>query len=196
MTYKVLAKETAMDVMNLVLRKSGVDVQPRVKSALEGQVVYTLYNNKSYRIDLVDFNTSPMATFHLRDRDVTYAEYFETKYNVVVKNKTQPLLRSRPSRRDLNRGDFRPIYLIPELCGMTGLSKKQRANLQLMKAVGEVTKPQKRLASIMRFRQMIFRTANVSFFFVLLFLFKPIFSILNYQSSSQLRCYLQFNCFE
>ena len=33
-----------------------------------------------------------------------------------------------------------PIYLVPELCFMTGLSDEQRANFQLMKALGEHTR--------------------------------------------------------
>ena len=88
----------------------------------------THYNKKTYRIDDVDFEKNPSTTFHLRkeNRDVTYAEYYQTRYNLTVRNMTQPLLVSRPSRRDVNRGDDQPVYLIPELCGMTGLSDDQK----------------------------------------------------------------------
>jgi len=139
--HKVLRRDNALDVMDLVRRSSGTDFQPSVKATLEGQVVITAYNNKTYRVDEVDFDKNPMSTFHLRkeNRDITYAEYFRIKYNVVVRNMTQPLLMSRPSRRD-------------------------------MKAVGEVTKlnPQRRVQSLMSFRQRIAGTAKVSFFFLFL----------------------------
>ena len=53
-----------------------------------------------------------------------------------------------------------PIYLIPELCFMTGLSEEQRANFQLMKALGEYTRqdPTKRTEALMKFNKRI--TAN------------------------------------
>ena len=143
-----------------------------MKAALEGQVVITHFNNKTYRVDEVDFEKNPLTTFHLRkeNRDITYKDYFKSKYDVDIKSVKQPLLMSRPSRRDLNRGDTQLIYLIPELSGMTGLSDEQRSNFQLMKAVGEVTKlnPQRRVQSLMSFRQRIAGTAKVSSFFFLL----------------------------
>jgi aubergine-like protein len=88
----------------------------------------THYNKRTYRIDDIDFTMNPMSTFHLRkeDRDITYAEYYKKRYEVDVRNTSQPMLVSRPSRRDVNRGDDQPVYLIPELCGMTGLSDQQK----------------------------------------------------------------------
>lgn len=93
----------------------------------------TRYNNKTYRIDDVDFSMNPQSTFHLRkeDRDISYMEYYSKRYQVTIRSATQPLLVSRPSRRDVNRGDDQPIYLIPELCGMTGLSDDQRSSQNL-----------------------------------------------------------------
>ena len=68
------------------------------------------------------------STFHLRkeDRDISYLEYYKNRYNIDVRQPSQPLLVSRPTRRDANRGDDQPIYLIPELCGMTGLTDDQK----------------------------------------------------------------------
>ena len=96
--------------------------------ALEGQVVMTHYNNRTYRIDEVTEKFNPQSEFHLRkeDRLVTYLEYYEKRYHLKVKNKSQPMLISRPTRRDVNRGDDKPIFLIPELCLMTGLSESMR----------------------------------------------------------------------
>ena len=50
-----------------------------------------------------------------------------------------------------------PIYLIPELCNMTGLSEEQRANFQLMKALGDYTRqdPKKRMETLKKFSQRI-----------------------------------------
>ena len=88
----------------------------------------TGYNNKTYRIDDIDFDMKASDTFHLRkdDRDVSYIEYYRTRYNQNITVPSQPMLVSRPSRRDINRGDDRPVYLVPELCGMTGLADEHR----------------------------------------------------------------------
>ena len=88
----------------------------------------TGYNNKTYRIDDVDFDQNVSSTFHLRreDRDITYVTYYRERYGKTIVQATQPLLVARPSRRDLNRGDTQVIYLVPEFCGMTGLSDEQR----------------------------------------------------------------------
>lgn len=146
--HKVLRRDTALDVMNRIQR-GGRDIevilipssrycslalvslkllQANVRAALLGAVVMTRYNNKTYRIDDIDFNKNPLSTFHLRkeDRDISYMEYYSTRYQAIIRSDTQPLLVSRPTRRDVNRGDTEPIYLIPELCGMTGLSDDQR----------------------------------------------------------------------
>jgi aubergine-like protein len=95
---------------------------------LVGKVVMTHYNKRTYRIDDIDFTKNTNSTFHLRkeDRDISYLEYYKNRYNIDVRQPSQPLLVSRPTRRDANRGDDQPIYLIPELCGMTGLTDDQK----------------------------------------------------------------------
>ena len=88
----------------------------------------THYNKKTYRIDDIDFEMNPRSTFNLRkeNRDVSYMEYYQTRYQLRINSDSQPLLVSRPSKRDQNRGDDQPIYLIPELCSMTGLTDSMR----------------------------------------------------------------------
>lgn len=126
--HKLLRRDTAYDVMERIRRNGGEDVIRNVKAALEGHVVMTHYNKKTYRIDDVNFDMNPNSAFHFRkeDREITYAEYYRSRYNITIRNLSQPLLVSRPSRRDINRGDDKPVYLIPELCGMTGLSDEQK----------------------------------------------------------------------
>ena len=55
--------------------------------------------------------------------------------------------------REQRSGVSGPIYLIPELCNMTGLSDEQRANFSLMKAMGEYTRqdPEKRTTTLLKF---------------------------------------------
>ena len=50
-----------------------------------------------------------------------------------------------------------PIYLIPELCSVTGLSDDQRANFNLMKSMGEYTRqdPAKCTNMLMKFSEIL-----------------------------------------
>ena len=125
--HKVLRQQTALNVMELI-RRGGVDnIDLRVRAELEGQIVMTMYNKKTYRIDDIDFSKNPESMFTLKNgQAVSYRRYFFDRYQKKVQNSSQPLLVSRPSRRDINRGNTEPIFLIPELCAMTGLSKDQR----------------------------------------------------------------------
>ena len=88
----------------------------------------TFYNKKTYRIDEISDDQTPLSTFHYRkeDREITYVEYYKMRYQVEIRDTHQRLLISRPTRRDINRGEDRPIYLIPELCGMTGMTDEMR----------------------------------------------------------------------
>jgi aubergine-like protein len=95
----------------------------------------TLYNEKTYRIDDIDFDSkNPMSTYHCRkeDRDISYREYYTNHYEVNIKDDRQFLLVSRPSRNkpDNQQGASMrddTIYLIPELCGMRGFTEEHRS---------------------------------------------------------------------
>ncbi len=63
----------------------------------------------------------------------TYVQYYKEKYQLEVRDKRQPLLVSKPSQRDINRGWDHDGLLVPEVCNMTGLSDEQRADFTLMK---------------------------------------------------------------
>lgn len=43
-----------------------------------GQTVLTKYNNNTYKIDDVAFNSSPMETFKQKDKEITFKEYYRT----------------------------------------------------------------------------------------------------------------------
>ena len=132
--------------------------------ALVDKIVMTGYNNRTYRIDDVDFVNKANSTFHLRkeDRHITYLEYYQTRYQLKIRYLNQPLLVSRPSNREKNRCDqlgiqAEPIYLILELCGMTGLSDDQRKDHHLTRAVSTITRvaPDKRVETLLKFRRRL-----------------------------------------
>ena len=54
------------------------------------------YNNKSYRVDDVDFSQCPSDTFlDYTGREKSFKEYYKTHYNLDIKDLKQPLLITR-----------------------------------------------------------------------------------------------------
>ena len=66
--------------------------------------------------------------------------------------------------REQRSGVSGPIYLIPELCNMTGLSDEQRANFNLMKSMGEYTRqdPEKRTTTLRKFAERLQGTKEIT----------------------------------
>ena len=127
LVHKIIRCDTALDVITSLQHQPG-NWKLEAKNALEGKIVMCTYNSNTYKIDDVDFDKNPLETFYFRreNREITFKEYFKKQYNVDIINMNQPLLVSLPSRRDRNRGDNQPIFLIPELSGMTGFAPEQR----------------------------------------------------------------------
>jgi len=68
----------------------------------------------------VDFNASPSSTFMKNGEQVSYRDYYWTRYKIQITNPTQPMLvtRTKPKQRNAGQGDL--VYLVPELCYATG----------------------------------------------------------------------------
>lgn len=150
-----------------------------------GCIVLTKYNNKTYRIDDVDWNTHPTNTFKFRDEEITYAQYMQRKYEIKVRDMGQPMLVSRAKARDVRAGMQEIVNLLPEVCHLTGLTDAMRcvfinvyfldvvkegsvtfdfdlcsicrSNFQLMKALAVHTRvsPASRIDKLMHFNQRL-----------------------------------------
>nr|CAD7430757.1 unnamed protein product [Timema monikensis] len=62
------------------------------------------------------------------------------KYQINITQPKQPMLVSRSKPRELRAGMSELVYLVPELCRMTGLTDEMRANFHLMRALAEHTR--------------------------------------------------------
>ncbi|XP_031633322.1 protein piwi-like isoform X2 [Contarinia nasturtii] len=129
--HKVMRMDTAYDMLQELVRTDRGGYQNNFKQKALGLTVLTAYNNKTYRIDDVDFDISPMTTFDQRGKAVTLVDYYQEKYRLTIRDKNQPLLISRPKEKNIRGGSDKPIWLIPELCRITGLSEQQRNNIPL-----------------------------------------------------------------
>lgn len=70
----------------------------------------TRYNQKTYKIDRVEFGMSPETTFDKSGTQVSYKDYYKTRYNEFVNDSNQPLLINKDRKTGIE------IALIPELC--------------------------------------------------------------------------------
>lgn len=125
---KIMRNETIYDVLQQCSR--GADYQREFGEAVLGLVVLTDYNNKTYRIDDISYDASPSDTFETKNGPISFIEYYRTKYNIQIRNPTQPMLITRSTERQRRGGENETISLIPELCRPTGLTDQQRNNFQ------------------------------------------------------------------
>lgn len=123
-----MRNETVYDILRQSSRDD--DFRQRFQNEVLGMIVLTDYNNKTYKIDDVNFNASPSDTFDTKKGPITFIQYYKEKYNIIIRNSTQPMLITRSSDRQRRGGEDETISLIPELCRPTGLTEQQRNNFQ------------------------------------------------------------------
>lgn len=77
-TTKVLRNESAFNVIQQLHDQHGANYELPLRDAILGAVVMTGYNNRTYRIDDIDFNASPVKSFQLKDgKSITYIDYYQ-----------------------------------------------------------------------------------------------------------------------
>ncbi|XP_037959343.1 protein aubergine-like [Teleopsis dalmanni] len=78
-THKVMRTDTLYTILRQLTVETK-DYQKAFKTEVIGSIVLTDYNNKTYRITDVDFTSSPLSTFSLKDTKVSFAEYFKSQF--------------------------------------------------------------------------------------------------------------------
>jgi len=137
-SHRVLREETALQLMNSCA--GGGNKRTKIQQMLKSEVVLTQYNkNSTYTITDVMFDMSPKSTFSFFDKkesvkkEISYMDYYKKLYDIEISDPNQPLL------EHFDKKQRRKIFLIPELCKMTGLSDKQRTDFRLMKNMATIT---------------------------------------------------------
>lgn len=150
-SYKVLRIDTVYDLFRNC-RGSG-----DLTNAVVGSIIITDYNNTTYRIDRVEASMNPMSTFQKAGKDISYMEYYQTRYSITIKDPKQPLLVSKAKAQQVRGGSPQEFFLIPELCRLTGITDQMRNNFHLMKAMSEHTRvdPRNRQLRLNDFNQRI-----------------------------------------
>jgi aubergine-like protein len=146
---------TVLDVINNLKGKgySNNDINEELKD----KTVLARYGNLSlYKINSIDFSSNPIKnTFVFRDKSVSVIDYMLSAYKVSLKNTSQPLITSiiEPKQRRGKKGpkgqklETQTIFLVPELCYLTGISEELKNDHEFMKNLADYTKlePQRRV---------------------------------------------------
>ncbi|XP_026465742.1 piwi-like protein Siwi [Ctenocephalides felis] len=158
-THKVMRLSTAHDI--LMDCKRSANFREEFERNIMGTVVLTDYNNKTYRVDGVDWNMSPASTFKKRTgEDISFMQYYKDRYGVPIRDKSQPMLISRSTDKDIRSGLAKLQALVPELCRTTGLTDQMKNNNQLMSSLAEHTRvsPDNRIQKLLDFNQRLRNT--------------------------------------
>lgn len=131
-SHKVMRMETIYEILRNCRQENGANWQSAFAKEIIGSVVLTKYNNQTYRVDDVDYNSSPSSTFDKRGTPVKYTDYYRERWNIIIRDPAQPMLVSNPKARDVRDGRNTALFLIPELCSATGLTDKMRSNFTMM----------------------------------------------------------------
>ncbi|XP_074526370.1 piwi-like protein 1 [Halichoeres trimaculatus] len=163
-SHKVLRSETVLDFMINLRQQCGNQRFPDAcAKELIGLIVLTKYNNKTYRIDEIAWDHTPKNTFKRGGTDITFKNYYKTQYNLNIADDNQVLLVSHVKRLGPAGGPPPgPALLIPELCYLTGLTDKMRADFHIMKDLSSHTRlsPEQREGRLNRFITNIQRNAD------------------------------------
>lgn len=92
--------------------------------------IFRYNNNKSYRIDDIDFGHNPTDTFRQGNVEISYVQYYNARHGIDITDLGQPLLINRKMMR-FSGQDVKETCLIPELCHLTGLTDDQRNDFQV-----------------------------------------------------------------
>lgn len=161
-SHKILLKTTVLEHLKECFVADQANFKNNATASLLGLIVLTRYNNCTYRIDDIDFNTNPTGTFMHRDKETSFVDYYKTQYNIDIQDLRQPLLVNRSTRRISGKEDPVEItsVLIPELCFLTGLTDKLRNDFVVMRDIAAHTRvtPNQRLHALKIFSQNVENT--------------------------------------
>lgn len=151
--HKVLRRDSVLDLLVQIMDTGRSNYRDEAIKKVTGAIVMTPYNNKTYRVDDIDWSQNPSCTFDTKEGLKSYVEYYKAQYEKDIRDLNQPLLVCRPKEKDLRAGRTQNIYLVPELCVMTGLTDEMRANVAVMRDLAQHTRvePPRRVRNLLEF---------------------------------------------
>ena len=127
--YRAVHRKNALETIG------SSDSQHEWRRRCENSLVIALHNNRVYRIRSVRFDMTPSSLFSFRDKksnsnkDITLYDFYRRFYNRPIYDMHQPILEAFPEKTS------EKVYLVPELCSLTGLTEEMRKDRMLMQEV-------------------------------------------------------------
>ncbi|XP_063975509.1 piwi-like protein Siwi [Diachasmimorpha longicaudata] len=146
--HKVLSRMSVLDILERAIEDYGPDYKEAFRTEVVGLPVWTLYDNRMYRVEGVAFSHTPLSKLPetARPENVTYKDFFRKKLGVEIQNSSQPMLIADDTPRS-GRERSEKCFLIPELCAVAGLisSLKRKTELTSWIAAQKVVAPETRV---------------------------------------------------
>lgn len=97
MRFKVMRQETVYDILRSCCAADERTGRDAFKAQLIGSIVLANYGKQNtYRVNDVDFSTTPKSTFKWKDREISYMDYFKEQYSIQIRDSNQPMILSMP----------------------------------------------------------------------------------------------------
>ncbi|XP_027763061.1 piwi-like protein 2 [Empidonax traillii] len=139
--HKIIRSESVLSVMQKIHSQSQNTFQDECTKELVGSVVITRYNNRTYRVDDIDWDRTPRDTFTLASGEqITFVEYYSKAYGITIRDLDQPLLVHRPKEKQTaeRKRQLDMVVLVPELSFLTGLSDQQKNSRTVKEVMWEM----------------------------------------------------------
>lgn len=165
-SHKIMRMDTVLDMMYELFNtpdRGGNSFYDRCTKKFVGSIVLTRYNNKTYRVDDIEWDIHPTNTFAGRDGEITFKDYYKKAYDNDISDDKQPMLVSRAKPREVKMGRPETLLLVPELCILTGLADDVRENFTIMRDLAAHTRipPEGRCKTLSGFMDQINKTPAV-----------------------------------
>lgn len=141
--HKIVRKDTMIDKIDNLLRSRAPyeKITQYFNEDFGGKIIMVSYGkHATYRVDGIDFTKTPMSTFVSSSGETTYVDYYKQHYGIQIRNVNHPLIFHVDTKKNLNKDPNAKIYLIPELCYITGIDDNMVKDYKLMKEMAVITK--------------------------------------------------------
>jgi aubergine-like protein len=155
MTVRQFMMEIERDVRNEMRGRNEQEIRDRIiiqtNEQLTGSVVSLSYDKRAYKIHKVDFSRTLAHSFDLSTGEkITFRDYFKSHWRASLTDENRPGLLVHCRARKTTKGktwreiptgkefDKDNIYLIPDLCHLTGLTEEMAGNFKLMSELAKV----------------------------------------------------------
>ncbi len=155
---KFMNKQNCLDKLLQIRREYPKDFRKEAEKIFSGMIVLTTYGTpRTYTLKGVNFDATIVnRTIKIQKtgKEISLKQYYEENYpNLKGKiSDNQPLLVVEQKRSD---GNLEEIFLVPELCQLTGIDDKAAADIKKNMSKTTKQRPNEKMNSITNFLKLL-----------------------------------------